>query len=58
MQELSLEVIGTHLRLEIDTDISCEELFRVIEMRLSAFEKKFSRFIPDNWLDTMNRERK
>jgi thiamine biosynthesis lipoprotein ApbE len=58
MKEYSFEIIGTHLHVGIDTSENCEELFRIIELRLQNFEKKFSRFIPGNWLDTLNRERK
>lgn len=57
MQKHSYEVIGTHLSLHIDTPQEIGELFREIEMSLSQFEKKFSRFIPGNWLDTLNKER-
>lgn len=57
MQKHSFEVIGTHLSLHIDTPQEIGELFREIEKRLSTFEKVFSRFIPGNWLDTLNKER-
>lgn len=58
MQELELDSIGTHLRLHIDTELSLDELFRSISLRLEKFENKFSRFIQGNWLDTVNIERK
>jgi hypothetical protein len=57
MQKHSFEIIGTHLSLHIDTPHEIGELFREIEKRLSQFEKKFSRFITGNWLDTLNKDR-
>ncbi len=57
MQKHSYEVIGTHLSLHIDAPQEIGELFQEIEKRLSTFEKIFSRFIPGNWLDTLNKER-
>lgn len=57
MQEFNFEIIGTHLHLGIDTPHSCEELFHAVWLRLGNFEKKFSRFIEGNWLDTLNKNR-
>ena len=57
MQKFSLESIGTHLSVLIDTDHSCESDFWDIHKRLITFEEKFSRFITGNWLDTLNKTR-
>lgn len=54
MQKLTLESIGTHLTIEIDTQKSCEKDFHTITERLSHFEQKFSRFREDNWLRELN----
>lgn len=54
MQKFSLDSIGTHLTLSIDTPHLCGELFSSIENRLVHFENKFSRFKAENWLDELN----
>jgi thiamine biosynthesis lipoprotein len=58
MQQFSLDVIGTHLKISVDTSSSCEEVFCAIRERLLAFELRFSRFIEGNWLSKLNKERK
>ncbi|GAB0174342.1 MAG: FAD:protein FMN transferase [Candidatus Altimarinota bacterium] len=57
MQKFSLDSIGTHLTLSIDTPHLCGELFSSIEKRLVHFENKFSRFKAENWLDELNHRR-
>lgn len=57
MQQFSLDIIGTHLQISVDTSSSCEEVFCAIRERLVAFESKYSRFIDGNWLSDLNRER-
>ncbi len=58
MQKVTLQIIGTHLEILIDTDLDIGILENEIFERLSNFEKKFSRFLENNWLYTLNRERK
>jgi FAD:protein FMN transferase len=57
MQEFHLETIGTHLRICIDTSSPCGEDFSQIAKRLADFEKKYSRFIENNWLMDLNKKR-
>lgn len=57
MQILSLDIIGTHLQVQIDTSSSCDEDFSHIRTRLQDFEARYSRFIEGNWLDTLNKNR-
>ncbi len=58
MQKFQIEIIGTHLSLMIDTPHSCDEVFSRIRMYLINFEQKYSRFIPWNWLYTLNFSRR
>lgn len=58
MQKIILETIGTHLEILLDTEVSIEKIEQEISQRLWDFEKKFSRFIENNWLHTLNRARK
>ena len=58
MQTFSLDSIGTHLNIQIDTSLSCEADFSEITTRLGEFEQKFSRFIAGNWLAQLNTERR
>jgi thiamine biosynthesis lipoprotein ApbE len=55
MQIFELDTLGTKLRITIDAPHSCEEVFSEIRDMLLEFDKKYSRFIPGNWLDTLNR---
>lgn len=55
MQIFELDTLGTKLRITIDSPHSCEEVFSEIRVMLLEFDKKYSRFIPGNWLDTLNR---
>jgi exonuclease V gamma subunit len=57
MQIDSFDTIGTHITIHIDTLYDCDTLFSDIRKRLSSFEEKYSRFIVDNWLDQLNRDR-
>lgn len=45
MQKYSLDVIGTHLDIYIDTTEEISILFESIRNRLQDFEKKYSRFL-------------
>lgn len=55
MQLFQLDTLGTKLRIQVDTPHSCEGVFSEIRAMLLEFDKKYSRFIPGNWLDTLNR---
>jgi thiamine biosynthesis lipoprotein ApbE len=57
MQKSGFDIIGTHLEVTIDTDDNISELMKEIQFRLSFFERKYSRFVPENWLHTLNIER-
>lgn len=53
MQVFTLNCLGTTLKIHIDQSSSCDEDFRCIQEKISAFEQKYSRFIPGNWLDLL-----
>jgi thiamine biosynthesis lipoprotein ApbE len=57
MQKYSLDVIGTHLDIYIDTTEDTSSLFENIWNRLQDFEKKYSRFLEWNWLSDLNKTR-
>lgn len=57
MQILDLDIIGTHLTISIDTPHTCDEVFFDIRVRLEDFELRYSRFISNNWLDMLNKNR-
>ena len=57
MQVLELDIIGTHLHIQIDTSSSCDEDFSHIRSYLTDFESRFSRFLDDNWLADLNKNR-
>lgn len=57
MQKYSLDVIGTHLDIYIDTTEEIS-LFESIWNRLQDFEKKYSRFLEWNWLSDLNKTRR
>ena len=58
MQSLDLDIVGTHLSLQIDTSSSdIGEDFSRIRTRLQSFEERFSRFIEGNWLHSINQTR-
>ena len=57
MQIYSLDIIGTHLDIRIDTDGDISDVSKKIQKRLMDFELRFSRFIPDNWLHELNKNR-
>ncbi len=54
MHEYNLDVIGTHLRILIDTSSPIGEDFSQIEHRLSEFDARYSRFIIGNWTYELN----
>ena len=55
MQTFELDTLGTQLKIRIDTPCACEGVFLEIRELLLAFDRKYSRFIPGNWLDELNR---
>jgi thiamine biosynthesis lipoprotein len=58
MQQISFDIIWTHLDISIDTDQSIEIISQKIQWRIHDFEQKFSRFIEGNWLHDLNLQRK
>jgi hypothetical protein len=58
MLVFDLDIIGTHLRVHIDTTSSCDEVFSTIRERLISFEEKYSRFLESNWLHDVNNNRR
>ena len=52
----SLEVLGTKLSITSDEVSLPEVLFREVERQCRDFEARYSRFIPDNFLDTLNKQ--
>ncbi len=56
---LDLDIIGTHLSLRVDPSSSdtIDEDFSRIRTYLEDFEEKYSRFIPGNYLHTLNQSR-
>lgn len=58
MQKWNYDIIGTHLTVMIDTSDDCTRVFQDIEIRLWQFEARFSRFIEENWLYTLNMSRR
>ncbi|MBC7503479.1 FAD:protein FMN transferase [Candidatus Gracilibacteria bacterium] len=58
MQQLDLDIIGTHLQIQIDTSSSCDEDFSHICSYLTDFELRYSRFIEGNWLYGVNMSRR
>lgn len=57
VQVFELDTLGTRLRIQIYSPQSCEGVFSGIKAMLFAFDQKFSRFIPGNWLDEFNKNR-
>ncbi len=57
MQEFHLDVIGTHIRILVDESSPLGEDFSHIKSRLLEFESRYSRFITDNWIYTLNQNR-
>lgn len=56
MQIFELDTLGTKLRIRIDSSCSCAGNFSEIQTMLLDFDAKYSRFIPGNWLDRLNRD--
>ena len=57
MQKFSYNSIGTTLSIHIESSKNLSHLFDEIVIFLDFFEKKFSRFIPDNWLFHLNKNK-
>lgn len=59
MATLDLDIIGTHLQIRVDTSSPSHigEDFSRIEQYLTDFEAKYSRFIPGNYLHSLNQNR-
>lgn len=59
MFTLDLDTIGTHLHLRVDasSSVQLDEDFSRIRTYLEDFEAKYSRFIPGNYLHTLNQSR-
>ncbi len=57
MQVFELDCIGTHLQLIVDTSSSCDEDFSHIRSYILDFESRYSRFVADNWLNILNKQR-
>ena len=58
MYTYSLDIIGTHLDIRIDTDGDISDVSKKIQKCLTDFELRFSRFIPGNWLHDLNKNRR
>ena len=58
MQILSLDSIGTHLALSVDTDRDMADIFHDIRVYLEAFEARYSRFLTGNWLSDLHQTRR
>lgn len=54
MQIYQGEHLGTILNLKIDTSEPCDEVFLETADMIAGFENRFSRFIPWNYLDSIN----
>ena len=48
------QYLGTHLRMEASEFMGIEQTFGDIHQYLQSFDTRYSRFIPNNWLDTIN----
>ena len=57
MSFFCLDCLGTTLKITIESSLSTDGDFRLIQERIEAFETKYSRFIPGNWLDRLNTTR-
>lgn len=55
VQVFELDTLGTRLQIRIDSLQNCEGVFSEVKSMLFAFDQKYSRFIPGNWLDEFNR---
>ena len=54
MRVLSAEVLGTKLSVQADTRAPLGAVFARILRTARAFERKYSRFVPGNWLARLN----
>lgn len=57
MQQISFDIIWTHLEIHIDTIESIWIISQNIQSKLHDFEQTFSRFIEGNWLYNLNKNR-
>lgn len=57
VQIFELDTLGTRLQIRIDSLHPCEGVFSEVKSMLLAFDHTFSRFIPGNWLDELNKNR-
>lgn len=57
MQVFELDCIGTHLQILVDVPSSCDEEFSCIRSYIIDFESRYSRFVADNWLNILNKQR-
>lgn len=57
MQKFTKNSIGTTLEITFRTENNLSELFAGIDIFLTEFEQKFSRFIPNNWLFDLNKNK-
>lgn len=58
MQQYSLDSIGTHLTISVDTDRDMTSMFHDIRMYLEKFEARYSRFLIGNWLSDLHISRR
>ena len=58
MQSFHLDVIGTHIRILVDTSSPTGEDFSHIETRLLEFDTRYSRFIASSWISELNKNRR
>lgn len=54
MRVFSAEVLGTKLSVQVDTRAPLGAVFARVLKTARAFERKYSRFAPDNWLARLN----
>lgn len=57
MQKFTKNSIGTTLEITFRTENNLSRLFGEIDIFLTEFEQKFSRFIPNNWLFDLNKNK-
>lgn len=55
MQKFAKDSIGTKLEISFRTNENLSHIFNEIDIFLTEFEKKFSRFIEYNWLYNLNK---
>lgn len=55
MIDFVLDALGSRLFVTVETQENLEGVFSSISEEIRFFERKFSRFLPDNWLAELNR---